>query len=55
MDLVVFLSQHHKNGLLNEGAIAAAEEDLPFKSTQIKAMWMLERADAVDPNVRADF
>ena len=55
MALVVFLSQRHKNGRLNKGAIAAAEEHFPVKSTQIKAIWRLARANAVDPNVRVDF
>ena len=54
MALVVFLSQHHKNGRLNKGTIAAAEEHLPFKSTQIKAIWRIARANAVDPNVQVD-
>ena len=35
MALVIFLSQRHKNGCLNKGTIAVAEEHFPFKSTQI--------------------
>ena len=55
MALVVFLSQHHKNCRLNKGAIAAAEEHFPFKSTHIKAIRRLARANAVHPNVPVDF
>ena len=55
MALVVFLSQRHKNGRLNKGAIAAAEEHFPFKSIQIKTIWRLARANAIGLNVRVDF
>ena len=40
---------------MSKGAIAAAEEHSPFKSTQIKAIWRLARANAVDLNVQVDF
>ena len=53
--LVVFLGQHHKNGRLNKGAIAAAMELFPFKSTQIKHIWRAARASVLDPSVRVDF
>eukprot|EP00171_Calliarthron_tuberculosum_P000550 IDg550t1 len=39
----------------NSGAIDAAMEHFPFKSTQIKHIWKLARDAAVDPNIRVDF
>ena len=39
ISLVTFLSQCHKNGRLNKGAIDAAMEYFPFKRSQIKVIW----------------
>ena len=55
ISLVNFLSQRHKNGRLNKGAIDAAMEYFPFKRIQIKVIWRLARDAAVDLNVRVDF
>ena len=55
INLVTFLSQHHKNGRLNKGAIDAAMEYFPFKMSQIKVIWRLARGAAVGPNIRVDF
>ena len=53
--LVVFLSQRHKNGRLNKGAIAAAKEHFPFEKSQINRIWKLARDNAVNPNVKSDY
>ena len=53
--LVAFLSQSHKNGCLNKGAIDAAMIYFPFKRSQIKVIWIIARVAAVDTNVRVDF
>ena len=53
--LVVFLAQHHENGRLNKGAIAAAMELFPFKRTQIKRIWRLARDNVINPNVEVDY
>jgi hypothetical protein len=53
--LVVFLSQRHKNGRLNKGAIDAAKEHFPFEKSQINRIWKLARDNAVDPNVPSDY
>ena len=53
--LVNFLSQRHKNGHLNKGAIDAAMEYFPSKRSQIKVIWRLVRDADVDPNVWVDY
>ena len=53
--LVNFLSQRHKNGLLNKGSIDAAMEYFLFKGSQIKIIWRLARSAAVDTNVQVYF
>ena len=51
----LLLSQRHKNGHLNKGAIDAAMEYFPSKRSQIKVIWRLVRDADVDPNVQVDF
>ena len=53
--IVIFLSQRHKNGRLNKGAIDAEMAYFPFKRSQIKVIWIIARYAAVDLNVRVDF
>ena len=53
--LVTFLSQRHKNGRLNKGAIDAAMEYFPFQRSQIKVIRRLAMDVAVDMKVRVEF
>ena len=53
--IVTFLSERHKNGRLNKGAIDVAMEYFPFKRSQIKVIWRLARDADVDPNARVEF
>ena len=53
--LVVFLSQRHKNGRLEKGAIDAAKENFPFGKSQINRIWQRARGNVVDPNVQSDY
>ena len=53
--IVTFLSQRHRNGRLNKGAIDVAMEYFPFKRSQIKVIWRLARDADFDPNARVEF
>lgn len=52
--LVVFLSQHHKNGRLVKGTLQEALSLFPFQTSQIQSIWRRAKEGVLDPNKKVD-